>query len=82
MGVLFAQEFQSVRRKIDEHQNSAGPQYPGRFGDRRGWPVGVMQNLMDHDRVEGPIGQRQLVHVVATDAPIYQPRLFEIDPRY
>ena len=81
MGVLVAQEFERVRRKIDDHQNPARPQHPGRLGDRRGRPVGIMQDLMNHDRVEGRVGQRQLVHVVAADPPVCEPGPFEIDPR-
>ena len=67
MGMLVAQEFERVRREIDDDQTAARPQHPRRLGDRRGRPIGVVQHLMDDDRVERRIGQRQLVHVAEPD---------------
>ncbi len=57
MGVLVAQEFEVVRRKIDQHQDPARPQHPGSFGNRRRRPVGIMEDLMDYDRIKGRVGQ-------------------------
>ena len=82
MGVLIAQEFEGVGCEINEHQDPPRSQHPGGFGDRRGWPVGIVQDLMYHDRVEGRIGQFELIHVVATDTPVCQPGSFEVDPRH
>ena len=81
MSVLVAQEFQRVRREIDEHEDAVRPQHARRLGDRRGGPVGVVQDLMDHDRVEGRVRHRQLVHVAEPDRPVFEAGPREVDPR-
>ena len=63
MSMLVAQKFEQMRREIDHHQHAVRAQHARRLGDRGAGPVGVMQHLMDHDRVERSVGQRQLVHV-------------------
>src|SRR6266478_4497078 len=44
-------------------------------------PVGIMQHLMDHHRVERGGGQRQPIHVAEPNRAVFQPSPFEIDPR-
>ena len=79
MSLLVAQEFECVRREVDEHENAVWPQHAGRLGDRCCRPIGVVQHLMNHDRVKGGIRQRQLVHVAEPHLRVVEPRLFEID---
>ncbi len=81
MSVLVAQEFERVRREIDQHQDAIRPQHPRRLGDCRGRTVGVMQHLMDHNGVERGVRQIELVHVAEPDRRALQSRAFEIDPR-
>ena len=40
-----------------------------------------MQHLMDHDRVERRVGQRQPIHVAEPNRAVFEPGAFEIDPR-
>jgi hypothetical protein len=82
MGVFIAQEFERVGCKIGNHQDAVRPQHAGGFGNRRCRPVGIVQDLMDHDRVKRRVRQSQLIHVVAADPAICDPGTFEIDPRY
>jgi hypothetical protein len=65
--VLVAQEFQRVRREIDENEDAVRPQHARRLGDHGGRPVGIVQDLMDHHRVEGRVRHCQLVHVAEPD---------------
>ena len=74
MGVLVAQEFERVRREIDDNEDAVRPQHARRLGDRRGGPVGVMQDLMDHHRVERGVGHGQLVHVAEPDRRRFRAR--------
>jgi hypothetical protein len=79
MGMVAAQEFEQMRREIDDHQHPTGAQHARRLGDRRRRPVGVMQHLMDHHRVERRIGQRQLIHVAEPDHAVRPARPLEVD---
>ena len=81
VSVLVAQEFERVGREIDENEDAVRPQHARRLGDRRGGPVGVVQDLMDHHRVEGRVRHGQLVHVAEPDRPVFEARPREVDPR-
>ena len=81
MSVLVAQEFERVRRKIDDDQTAARPQHPRRLGNGGGRPIGIMQHLMDDDRIERRIGERQLVHVPKPDDAVRQTGPLDIDAR-
>ena len=52
MGVLVAQEFEIVRREIDDQQASARPQQARRLADGAGAVVEEVQHLMDNDDVK------------------------------
>ena len=79
MGVFFAQEFESMRGEVDDDEDAVRPQHPRGFGDRRGGPVGIMQDLMDDDRIERGVGKRQLIHVAEPNDAVVKPGPFEID---
>ena len=52
MRMLVAQEFQLVRREIDDQQPAAGPQHARRLADRARAVVEKVQHLVDDDEVE------------------------------
>jgi len=82
VGVLSAQKFEPMRREIDQHKTAVRPQHARRLGDDRCRPVGVVQHLMDHDRVERRVGKRQLIHVAEPHLGVLEPGPFEIGPRH
>ena len=81
VSVLVAQEFQRMGREIDENEDAVWPQHERRLGDHGGGPIGVVQYLMNHHRVEGRVGHCQLVHVAEPDRPVFEPGPREVDPR-
>ena len=81
MSVLVAQELKRMRREINEHEDPVRPQHPGRLGDGRSRPVGVMQYLVDDHGIEGSVRQSQLVHIAKSDGPVFEPNPLEIDAR-
>src|SRR5215472_10272689 len=73
MGVLLTQELELMRREIDKDEDTAWTQDARGFGNRRAWPVGVVQHLVYDDCVERRIGQRQLIHVSQPHRSIFDP---------
>ena len=59
MRVLLAQEFQLVRREVDDQQPAARAQHARRLADRARAVVEEVQHLMDDDDVEGVVGERR-----------------------
>ena len=51
MRMLFAEEFQPVRRKIDDGQTGTRTQNPGRLGYGRGGVGGEVKHLVKRHRV-------------------------------
>ena len=72
MGVLLAQEFEVVRREIDDQQPAARPQHPRRLADGARAVVEEVQHLMNDDDVERIARQRQVVDVALPHAAILQ----------
>ncbi len=77
MGVLVAQEFEIVRREVDDQQAAAGPQHARRLADGAGAVVEKVQHLMDDDDVEGVARQREVVDVALAHAAMLQPGAVE-----
>ena len=73
MGVLVSKKFERMWGKIDHDQDPVRPQNPSRLGDGLRRTVGIMQHLMDHDRVERRVGQRQAIHVPESDRAVSSP---------
>ena len=73
MRVLLAQEFEVVRREIDDQQAAARAQYVRGFADRTRAVVEKVQHLMDNDGVERIAQQRQVVDVAVAHAAILRP---------
>ena len=61
MGVPLAQILAVVRREIDDQQCPAGLQGARRLGNRRRRGVGVVEHLVDDDRIGDAILERQRV---------------------
>ena len=57
MGVLLAQEFQLVRREVDDQQPAARAQHARRLADGARAVVEEVQHLMHDDDVEGIVGR-------------------------
>ena len=74
MGVLVAQEFEIVRREIDDQQPPAGPQHARRLADGAGAVVEEVQHLMDDDDVEGIARQGEIVDVAMAHAAMLEAR--------
>ena len=72
MGVLLAQEFEIVRREIDDQQPAARPQHARGFADGAGAVVEEVEHLMDDDDVEGIARQRQVVDVAVAHAAMLE----------
>ena len=72
MGVLLAQEFEIVRREIDDQQPAARPQHARRLADGARAVVEEVQHLVDDDDVEGIPRQRQIVDVALAHAAMLQ----------
>ena len=72
MGVLVAQEFEVVRREIDDEQTPAGPQHARRLADGAGAVVEEVQDLMDDDDVEGIARHREIVDVAVAHAAMLE----------
>ena len=53
MGMLFAQEFEIVRREVDDQEPAARPQHARRLADGVRAVVEEVQHLMNDDDVEG-----------------------------
>ena len=81
MRMLVAQEFERVRREIDNDQTAARPQHPRRLGNRGGRPIGIMQHLVDDGRIKRRIGKRQLIHVAQPDDAVRQAGPLDVDAR-
>ena len=77
MGMLLAQEFEIVRREIDDQEPAAGPQHARRLGNRPRAVVEEVQDLMDDDDVERIARQRQIVNVAVADAAMLEPGAIE-----
>ena len=72
MGVLLAQEFEIVRREIDDQKPSARPQHARRLADGARAVVEEVQHLMDDDDVEGIARQSQIVDVAVAHAAMLE----------
>ena len=72
MGVLLAQEFEIVRREIDDQQPAARPQHARRLADGAGAVVEEVQHLMNDDDIERVARQRQVVDVAVAHAAMLQ----------
>ena len=72
MGVLVAQEFEIVRREVDDQQPAARPQHAHRFADGARAVVEEVQHLVNDDDVERIPRQRQIVDVALAHAAILQ----------
>ncbi len=72
VGVLVAQEFEIVRREIDDQQPPAGPQHARRLVDRAPTVVEKVQHLVDDDGVERILRQREVVDVALPHAAMAQ----------
>ena len=77
MGMLLAQEFQIVRREIDDQEPAAGPQHARGFGNRPRAVVEEVQDLMNDDDVERIARQRQIVNVAVADTAMSEPGAVE-----
>ena len=77
MRVLLAQEFEIVRREIDDQQPALRPQHARRLADRARAVVEEVQHLMDDHDVEGIARQRQVVDVALAHAAMLQARAVE-----
>ena len=77
MRVLLAQEFEIMRREIDDQQPALRAQRARGFGDRARAVVEEVQHLMDHHDVEGILRHRQLVDVALPHAAMLQPGALE-----
>ena len=77
MGVLVAQEFEIVRREIDDQEAPTRPQHPRRLADGARAVVEEVQHLMDDDDVERVARQRQIVDVALPHAAMFQPGAVE-----
>ncbi len=78
MGVVLAQLFQVVGRKVHDREPAAGRQCASRLRRRLIRTLRVVQHLMDDDVVEAAVGDRQRVHVGEPDRAVAQPGLVEI----
>ncbi len=72
MGVLVAQEFEIVRREIDDQQPAAWAEHPCRLADGARAVVEKVQHLMNNDGIERIARQREVINVGVTDAAIFQ----------
>ena len=72
MRVLLAQEFEVMRREVDDQQPPLRAQRARGLGDRARTVVEEVQHLMDHDDVEGVLRHRQLVDVALAHAAMLQ----------
>jgi hypothetical protein len=76
-----AQPFFAVRCEIDNDKPPARPQDARRFGDNIARRIGVMQNLMHRNGIEGRAGHWQLIHVAEPDLTFMQTRALQIGAR-
>ncbi len=81
MRMLLAQEFEIVRREVDDQQAAARPQYPRRLADGARAVVEEVQYLMDDDGVEAVARQREVVDVAVAHAAMFQAGAVEPLPR-
>ncbi len=70
VGVFLAQHLLVMWPEIDDIEPPTGAQHPRHLGQHRGRLFGVVQDLMDHRRVERPVGERQLIHVGLADQAV------------
>ncbi len=77
MRMLFAQEFVTVRREIDDDEAAAGPQRACRFAHRAGGIIEVVQDLMDDDEIIGIALDRQSVEIALPQMHIAQSRTLQ-----
>ena len=81
MGMLLAQEFEIVRREVDDQKPSAGPQYARGLADGARAVVEEVQHLVDDDDVEGIARQSEIVDVAVAHAAMFEARAIEPRPR-
>ena len=72
MRVLLTQEFEIVRREVDDQQPAARPQYPRRLADGARAVVEKVQHLVDDDDVETVARQREVVDVALAHAAMLE----------
>ncbi len=72
MGVLLAQEFEIVRREIDDQKPAARAQHARRLAHGARAVVEEVQHLMDDDDVEGIARQSEIVDVALAHAAMLQ----------
>ena len=72
VGVLGPQRLVVMAGEIDDHQPSAGAQHARGLGQDFGGFLGVVEHLMDQNRVERGGRQGQLVHVGLADLTVPQ----------
>ena len=54
--------------EIDHQERSSGGKHPRRFGNRRRRRVGIMEHLVNDDRVGALVGERKRIHVALPKA--------------
>ena len=81
MGVLLAQEFEIMRREVDDQKPAARAQHARRLADGARAVVEEVQHLMDDDDVEGIARQSQIVDVAVAHAAMFQAGAVEPGPR-
>lgn len=81
MRMLLAQEFQRMRREIDDDQASCRTQKPSRLVDGAGGIVEIVQHLMDGDEIEGIALDRRREDVALPNLRVRNAGLVEIGAR-
>ena len=76
--VVDSQGFFLVWCKIDDNQPPSRAQNPGRFNNYFAGCVGIMQHLVNRNRIKGVAGHRELVHIAESNLAIAQIHLFQI----
>ena len=74
MGVLRAQKLKLMRSKIDHQETAGGAQHARGLKDGARAVVEEMQHLVNDDRIEGIICQREIVDVALAHTAMAQPR--------
>ena len=81
MRLRFTQEFEIMRGEIHDQKPAAGGHHARGLPQRARRIVEIMQHLMDHDEIEGPVFDGRRVNVALAQLGPRQPGLFEIGPR-